>query len=82
MGPSGVIGTNKPDAGETVRALLVDYKDRKAEATEAPKPEAVEALLKIKKHCLGFLRGLEKIRRCRNRSRIDKREASRKIHHD
>ena len=47
-GPSGVIGTNKPDAGETVRALLVDYMDREAEAKEAFKPEAVEALLKTK----------------------------------
>ena len=47
-GPSGVIGTNKPDAGETVRALLVDYMDREAEANEAFKPEAVEALLKTK----------------------------------
>ena len=47
-GPTGVIGTNKPDAGETVRALLIDYIDRKAEVTEACKPEAIEGWLKSK----------------------------------
>ncbi len=47
-GPSGVIGTNKPDAGETARALLQDYVNRKAEADERCQPEAVENWLKSK----------------------------------
>ena len=47
-GPTGVIGTNKPDAIETVRLLLKDYQDQKAEFSDPLKPEAVEVWLKSK----------------------------------
>jgi ferredoxin--NADP+ reductase len=40
-GPSGIIGTNKPDAGETVDQLLEDL----PMLTPAPEPGAVEKLL-------------------------------------
>lgn len=42
-GPSGVIGTNKPDAVETVRLMLTDLND----ITPAPQPDpaAIDALL-------------------------------------
>ena len=41
-GPSGVIGTNKADASETVRSLLEDVLPTPAD----PRPEAVDALLR------------------------------------
>ena len=44
-GPSGVIGTNKKDALETVRHLLEDVAAGKLLAPESPDPAAVEALL-------------------------------------
>jgi ferredoxin--NADP+ reductase len=44
-GPSGVIGTNKKDALETVRHLLDDVADGKLLEPENPAPEAVEQLL-------------------------------------
>ncbi len=40
-GPSGIIGTNKPDAGETVEQLIEDL----SMLTPAPEPSTVEALL-------------------------------------
>lgn len=47
-GPSGIIGTNKPDAVETITALLEDA-DRGALALPAdPSPEAVPALLRAR----------------------------------
>jgi ferredoxin--NADP+ reductase len=50
-GPSGVIGTNKKDAQETVDAMLADLLAAgdgadSAHAPEAPDPEAVENLLR------------------------------------
>jgi ferredoxin/flavodoxin---NADP+ reductase len=47
-GPSGVIGTNKPDAIATVRALLEDVPALPADARPAAAPEAVPALLAAK----------------------------------
>ncbi len=44
-GPSGVIGTNKKDALETVRHLLADTAEGALLAPEDPDPGAVEALL-------------------------------------
>jgi ferredoxin/flavodoxin---NADP+ reductase len=44
-GPSGVIGTNKKDALETVQHLLADIGSQTLLSPGSPEPEAVEALL-------------------------------------
>ncbi len=44
-GPSGIIGTNKPDSQETVNLLLADLADGKLLSPANPSPESVEALL-------------------------------------
>src|SRR3954449_3073697 len=44
-GPSGVIGTNKKDALETVQHLLADVESQALLSPESPDPSAVEALL-------------------------------------
>ena len=44
-GPSGVIGTNKKDALETVRHLLADVESGTLMQPERPEPSAVEELL-------------------------------------
>lgn len=44
-GPSGVIGTNKPDAAETAEAMLEDLATGRAFAPASPDPEAVLAML-------------------------------------
>jgi ferredoxin--NADP+ reductase len=44
-GPSGVIGTNKKDAMETVRHLLADIGEQTLLDPRRPEPEAVEELL-------------------------------------
>jgi ferredoxin--NADP+ reductase len=44
-GPSGVIGTNKKDALETVQHLLADVESQSLLNPEAPEPSAVEDLL-------------------------------------
>jgi ferredoxin--NADP+ reductase len=44
-GPSGVIGTNKPDAGETVAAMLEDVVAGQHCDPEHPQREALDALL-------------------------------------
>jgi ferredoxin--NADP+ reductase len=44
-GPTGVIGTNKPDAGETVRAMLEDLAAGRHRAPEHPQRGALDALL-------------------------------------
>jgi len=44
-GPSGVIGTNKKDALETVQHLLADVESGTLLLPEKPEPEAVEQLL-------------------------------------
>ena len=45
-GPSGVIGTNKPDAAETVTAMIEDLEAGRALAPAEPEPEAVETLVR------------------------------------
>ncbi|MCJ8332522.1 MAG: NADP oxidoreductase, partial [Lentisphaeria bacterium] len=48
-GPSGVIGTNKPDAVETTSLLLKDFSENTVdELDDNLKPEAIEAYLKSK----------------------------------
>ncbi|MCB0188654.1 MAG: NADP oxidoreductase, partial [Caldilineaceae bacterium] len=42
-GPSGVIGTNKPDAVETVQMMLADLPN--VEPAPQPDPTAIDALL-------------------------------------
>lgn len=45
-GPSGVIGTNKPDAVETVECLLADFHEGKLLTPDAAEFTAVEALVR------------------------------------
>jgi ferredoxin/flavodoxin---NADP+ reductase len=45
-GPSGVIGTNKKDALETVQHLFQDVEEQKLLSPEKPDPSAVEDLLR------------------------------------
>jgi ferredoxin--NADP+ reductase len=45
-GPSGVIGTNKPDAGETVDCMVEDAARGVTLQPSDPDPDAVEALLR------------------------------------
>ncbi|NJN15390.1 MAG: FAD-dependent oxidoreductase [Oscillochloris sp.] len=45
-GPSGVIGTNKPDAAATVQSLLADLSE--LAGAEAPDPDAIPALLRTR----------------------------------
>jgi len=47
-GPSGVIGTNKPDAVETVNLMLEDLKAEKTWSPDAPTVEAAEAMVAAK----------------------------------
>ncbi|MDX6386695.1 MAG: ferredoxin/flavodoxin---NADP+ reductase [Gaiellaceae bacterium] len=44
-GPSGVIGTNKKDATETVEALLVDARDGRLDRASVDSTQSLEALL-------------------------------------
>ena len=71
-GPSGVIGTNKKDAQETVDAMLADLARRRATATTrrrrthrraTPDPDAVEALLRERQPELVTYDGWEAIDR-------------------
>lgn len=48
-GPSGVIGTNKPDSIETAQLLLEDFKNRALDDSPDRKPAAVAAFLQSKK---------------------------------
>ncbi len=45
-GPTGVIGTNKPDAAETVAVMLEDAAQGRALWPDHPEPGAVEALVR------------------------------------
>jgi ferredoxin--NADP+ reductase len=47
-GPSGVIGTNKPDAAETVAAMAEDAQAGRLLAPAAPGLEAIEALVRAR----------------------------------
>lgn len=44
-GPSGIIGTNKPDAQETAALMVADAADGQTLTPSSPAPESVEALL-------------------------------------
>ncbi len=48
-GPSGVIGTNKPDSVETVEMLLEDMRNGQVWQSESPSPAAMAALVKARK---------------------------------
>jgi len=45
-GPSGIIGTNKPDSIETAESLLADFRAGQVLSPKNPSREAVESLLK------------------------------------
>ena len=51
-GPSGVIGTNKPDAAETADAMLEDLRAGKVPQPAEPDPAAIERLLRERQPCL------------------------------
>lgn len=51
-GPSGVIGTNKPDAAETADAMLEDLKSGALPEPAEPDPGAIERLLRERQPCL------------------------------
>ena len=51
-GPSGVIGTNKPDAAETAEAMLEDLERGDLPQPAEPSAEAVERLLRERVPCL------------------------------
>jgi ferredoxin/flavodoxin---NADP+ reductase len=44
-GPSGVIGTNKPDAAETVVCMMQDLADSRVLTPADPRPESVDRLI-------------------------------------
>jgi ferredoxin/flavodoxin---NADP+ reductase len=44
-GPTGILGTNKRDAEETVRCLAEDLRQGALPAPEQPGPDAIDALL-------------------------------------
>jgi ferredoxin--NADP+ reductase len=48
-GPSGVIGTNKPDAAETADNMIADVAAGKINQPAHPEPEAIEKLLEARK---------------------------------
>ena len=60
-GPSGVIGTNKKDAQETVNHLLADVCDSRLLEPEDPGPEAIENLLAERKADFVSFSGWQKI---------------------
>ncbi len=60
-GPSGVIGTNKKDAQETVTHLLSDVADGRLLAPADPGPEAIENLLAERKSNFVSFSGWQKI---------------------
>jgi ferredoxin--NADP+ reductase len=47
-GPTGVIGTNKPDAIESVNSMFEDLQKGKLTPAPAPDPDAIPALLKAR----------------------------------
>ncbi len=47
-GPSGVIGTNKSDAAETVRTMLADAAAGRLMTPAEPEPAAAEATIRAK----------------------------------
>jgi ferredoxin--NADP+ reductase len=54
-GPTGVIGTNKPDAAETVAAMLEDAVAGRTLEPSEPEPTAVERLVRQRQpHCVTY----------------------------
>lgn len=51
-GPTGVIGTNKPDAAETVENMLADAREGRALSPSNPSAEAVINLLNERQACV------------------------------
>jgi len=51
-GPSGVIGTNKPDAAETADAIVADLRSGAAPAPAVDDGAAIEGLLRERQPCL------------------------------
>ena len=51
-GPSGVIGTNKPDAAETADAMVADFAAGALPEPAEPDPAAIERLLRERQPCL------------------------------
>jgi ferredoxin--NADP+ reductase len=45
-GPTGVIGTNKPDAAQTVACMMEDLASGQVRAVEEPEPAAAERLMR------------------------------------
>jgi ferredoxin--NADP+ reductase len=62
-GPSGVIGTNKKDAQETVDALLADLAEGRHLAPADPDPDEIEALLRARHPSLVTFAGWTEIDR-------------------
>ena len=62
-GPSGVIGTNKKDAQETVNALLEDVAAGRLPEPAQPEAEAIEATLRARKPDLVTYAGWDEIDR-------------------
>jgi ferredoxin--NADP+ reductase len=54
-GPTGVIGTNKPDAAETVACMIEDLARDEHLRPSAPQPEAIERLVRDRQpHCVSY----------------------------
>jgi ferredoxin--NADP+ reductase len=54
-GPTGVIGTNKPDAAETVVCMVEDLARDEHLRPSAPQPEAIERLVRDRQpHCVSY----------------------------
>jgi ferredoxin--NADP+ reductase len=51
-GPSGIIGTNKPDAAETADVMLEDLASGVVPAPAETDPGAIERLLRERQPCL------------------------------
>lgn len=51
-GPTGVIGTNKPDAAETVENMLADAREGRMLTPDNATAEAAEALVKERRPCV------------------------------
>jgi ferredoxin--NADP+ reductase len=51
-GPTGIIGTNKPDAAETADAMIEDLRSGAAPAPAESDPAAIERLLRERQPCL------------------------------
>jgi len=62
-GPSGVIGTNKPDAGETVKLMIDDVLAGKILSPERPNAEAVSELISKKQPDFFTFEDWEKLRK-------------------